>query len=131
MRRAGREGESGGAAGAGVPGCLFCRIASGEIPATRVAEADHVLAFRDVNPQAPTHVLLIPRRHVAASAADLGPEHAAMLAEVFATAAGIARDEKLDQGWRLVTNVGPHAGQSVFHLHFHLLGGRPMLWPPG
>ncbi len=111
--------------------CIFCRIAAGEIPATRVAETGEVLAFRDVNPQAPTHVLLIPKHHVVASAAELGAAHGALLGELFALAAKIARDEKLEQGWRLVTNVGPHAGQTVHHLHVHLLGGRPMHWPPG
>jgi histidine triad (HIT) family protein len=111
--------------------CLFCRIANGEIPATKVAENDQALAFRDIHPQAPTHVLVIPKRHVAESAADLGPEHAAMLAGVFRLAAEIARAEKLENGWRLVTNVGPDAGQTVHHLHVHLLGGRPMQWPPG
>lgn len=111
--------------------CLFCRIVRGDIPATRVAETEHVLAFRDVQPVAPTHVLLIPKEHAADSAAQLGGAHAAMLGELFELAARIARDEKLDGGWRLVTNVGADAGQSVFHLHVHLLGGRSMQWPPG
>ncbi len=111
--------------------CIFCRIATGKIHSNRVAESDNVVAFRDINPQAPTHVLLIPREHVAGSAADLGPEHGALLAEMFGLAARIAVDEKLEQGWRLVTNVGPHAGQTVFHLHMHVLGGRPLKWPPG
>lgn len=111
--------------------CLFCRIASGEIPSARVAESERVLAFRDIAPQAPTHVLLIPKAHVAASAADVGAPHGALLGELFALAAKVADDEGLAQGWRLVTNVGPHAGQTVHHLHMHLLGGRPMHWPPG
>ncbi len=111
--------------------CVFCRIAAGEIPAQRVAESAQVLAFRDLNAQAPTHVLLIPKQHVVASAAELGTRHGALLGEMFELAAAIARDEKLDQGWRLVTNVGPHAGQTVHHLHLHLIGGRPMQWPPG
>ncbi len=111
--------------------CLFCRIARGEIPSQRVAETERVLAFRDIQPAAPTHVLLIPREHVAASAADLGPAHAELLGELFELAARIARDEGLTGGWRLVSNVGPNAGQSVFHLHVHLLGGRAMAWPPG
>jgi len=111
--------------------CLFCRIAAGELPAKIEGETTHVLAFRDNNPQAPTHILLIPREHVADSAADLGPQHAQMLQELFALAAKIAREERLELGWRLVTNVGPEAGQSVYHLHVHLLGGRPLRWPPG
>jgi histidine triad (HIT) family protein len=110
--------------------CIFCRIASGAIPTTKVAESEHAIAFRDLNPQAPTHVLVIPRAHLA-SAAELDASHAAMLGDLFALAARVARDEKLDQGWRLVTNVGAHAGQSVHHLHVHLLGGRAMGWPPG
>lgn len=111
--------------------CLFCEIVAGLRPAQIVGQTTHVLAFRDNNPQAPTHVLLIPREHVADSAADLGPQHAVMLQELFTLAAKIARDERLELGWRLVTNVGPEAGQSVYHLHVHLLGGRPMRWPPG
>ena len=111
--------------------CIFCRIARGEIASQRVDETAHVLAFRDIQPQAPTHVLLIPREHIASSAAELGATHAATMAELFELAARIARREGLEGGWRLVTNVGPDAGQSVPHLHFHLLGGRPMRWPPG
>ena len=86
---------------------------------------------KDIQPQAPTHVLLIPKQHVAASAAEIGLEHGALLGELFAMAARIAQREGLAKGWRLVTNVGPEAGQSVHHLHLHLLGGRPMHWPPG
>lgn len=111
--------------------CIFCQIAAGKIPAKKVGETTHVYAFRDNNPQAPTHVLLIPKEHVADSAADLGPQHAIMLTELFGLAAKIARDERLELGWRLVTNVGPEAGQSVYHLHVHLLAGRSMRWPPG
>ena len=111
--------------------CVFCRIVEGTVPAQKVDDTERVLAFRDVNPMAPTHVLLIPKQHVADSAAQLGAEHAAMLIELFSLAARVARDEGLERGWRLVTNVGPEAGQSVHHLHFHLLGGRPLRWPPG
>ncbi len=111
--------------------CLFCRIASGEIPAERVAETSRVIAIRDIQPQAPTHVLLIPREHVASSAADLNADHAALLGDLFALAARLAAREGLTRGWRLVTNVGEEGGQSVPHLHVHLLGGRPMTWPPG
>ena len=96
-----------------------------------VHDSDHVVAFRDVNPQAPTHILLIPKDHVA-SAAVLGEEHADLLIELFGTAAHLAKAEGIDgSGYRLVTNVGRDAGQSVQHLHFHLLGGRAMRWPPG
>lgn len=111
--------------------CLFCKIATREIAADVVHESDRVVAFRDINPQAPTHILLIPREHVG-SAAEVEKEHAALLLELVITAAHLARAEGIDgSGWRLVTNVGPDAGQSVGHLHFHLLGGRAMRWPPG
>ena len=110
--------------------CLFCRMASGEIPVDRVHEDDLAFAIRDINPQAPTHVLVIPVKHVA-SAADLGSQDAGLLARLFTVAADIARRDGLENGWRLVTNVGPDGGQSVNHLHLHLLGGRRMSWPPG
>ncbi len=110
--------------------CLFCRIAAGEIPATKVHEDDLVLAIRDINPQAPTHVLVMPVAHVA-SAADLTDADGPLLGRLFAVVADLARQEGLDGGWRLVTNVGRDGGQSVDHLHLHLLGGRPMAWPPG
>lgn len=111
--------------------CIFCKIAAREIPADIVRESDRLVAFRDTNPQAPTHILLIPKEHVA-SLAEMGEEHGPMLADVARAAAQLARAEGIDEeGWRLVTNVGPGAGQTVFHLHFHLLGGRPMGWPPG
>ena len=110
--------------------CIFCRIARGEVPSQRVDESARVLAFRDLDPQAPTHVLLIPREHVA-SAAEVGAHHSELMGELFELAARVARREGLERGWRLVTNVGPEGGQSVAHLHFHLLGGRVMQWPPG
>jgi histidine triad (HIT) family protein len=110
--------------------CLFCKIASGEIPSDTVYRSDDVVAFRDINPAAPTHVLVIPARHVA-SAADLGEDDGPLLTEIFRTIASLAETEGLDGGWRVVTNVGPDAGQSVHHLHFHLVGGRTMGWPPG
>ena len=110
--------------------CLFCRMASGEIPVDKVHADDLVFAIRDINPQAPTHVLVLPVRHVA-SAADLGDEDAALLGRLFGVAATLAGREGLDNGWRLVTNVGSDGGQSVDHLHLHLLGGRAMAWPPG
>ena len=109
--------------------CIFCRIASGEVPTRKVDESERVLAFRDMNPQAPIHVLLIPKEHLDSAAAVL-PEHGDMMAELFGVASRVAGKEGLT-GWRLVTNVGPDAGQSVMHLHFHLLGGRSLHWPPG
>lgn len=111
--------------------CLFCRIVAGEVPATFVHQDDLVLAFRDINPKAPTHILIIPREHID-SAADLTEEQGPMLGRMFAVAANLARDAGIaDRGFRLVTNSGAAAGQSVDHLHFHLLGGRSMGWPPG
>lgn len=110
--------------------CLFCKIATGEIPSDTVYKSDEVVAFRDINPAAPTHVLVIPTRHVA-SAADLGDADGDLLAELFHTMASLAESEGLSNGWRVVTNVGGDAGQSVHHLHFHLIGGRTMSWPPG
>jgi histidine triad (HIT) family protein len=110
--------------------CLFCKIASKELDADIVHDSSEVMAFRDINPGAPTHVLVIPKRHIG-SAADLGPDDGDLLAELFTTVASVAQQENLDGGWRVVTNVGPDAGQSVHHLHFHLLGGRSMAWPPG
>lgn len=111
--------------------CLFCRIAADEVPADIVAQDELVVAFRDISPKAPTHVLLIPREHVT-SAADLGEQHAEVLGRLFAMAARVARDAGVaEDGFRLVTNAGPGAGQSVPHLHFHLLGGRSLGWPPG
>ena len=110
--------------------CLFCRMASGAIPVDKVHEDDLVFAIRDINPQAPTHVLVVPVKHVV-SAAELGNQDAGLLARLFTVAADIARRDGLENGWRLVTNVGADGGQSVDHLHLHLLGGRPMSWPPG
>lgn len=111
--------------------CLFCKIVSRDVPGEIVYESDEVLAFRDINPEAPTHILLIPKRHVN-SAHELGEAHAAELIELFRAAAELAEAEGIrESGYRVVTNVGRGAGQSVFHLHFHLIGGRPMGWPPG
>ena len=109
--------------------CLFCRIASGEVPADVVERGENVLVFRDINPQAPVHLLAIPRRHVA-SAAELGEGDGALLSELFTALQSAARAEGA-ASYRIVTNVGPDAGQSVLHLHLHLLGGRPLEWPPG
>ncbi len=111
--------------------CLFCRIAAREVPAEIVRESERLVAFRDVNPQAPTHVLLIPKEHIV-SVAELDDSHGGLLVDIMQAATQLARAEGIaESGWRLVTNVGPDAGQSVFHLHFHLLGGRQMGWPPG
>jgi histidine triad (HIT) family protein len=111
--------------------CLFCRIAAGEIPADFVHQDDLVIAFRDISPKAPTHILLMPRAHIV-SAADLTDADGPMLGRLFAVAARLARDAGIaDRGFRLVANAGPGAGQSVPHLHLHLMGGRSMGWPPG
>jgi len=112
------------------PDCLFCRIAAGEIPSDRVHEDDEVVAFRDIAPRAPTHVLVIPRRHIA-DAHALTDADGGLLARLFGVVRRIADEEGLENGYRVVTNVGPESGQTVFHLHLHLLGGRPMSWPPG
>jgi len=111
--------------------CLFCNIASGKIDADTVYEDDKVLAFRDINPQAPTHVLVIPRRHVA-TINDLEPQHAEDVGRLYLAAAAIARNEGIaEEGYRTVMNCNRGAGQSVFHLHLHVLGGRRLNWPPG
>ena len=113
------------------PDCLFCRIVAGTIPATRVHEDETVIAFRDIAPRAPTHILLIPRDHIG-SAADLTEADGPMLGHLFATTAEVARREGIaGAGYRVVTNVGRWGGQTVEHLHLHLLGGRAFQWPPG
>jgi histidine triad (HIT) family protein len=119
-----------------VTDCLFCRMVAGEVPADVVLQTDRVLAFRDINPQAPTHVLVIPKDHYATAAA-LAAADPGLLGAVVDGAQTVALQEGLvtegaaEPGYRLVTNTGPQAGQSVFHLHFHLLGGRRLEWPPG
>ncbi len=111
--------------------CLFCRISAGEIPSNQVYEDDRSLAFRDINPQAPTHVLIIPKEHLA-SLSEAAPEHQALLGHLMLVAAKLARQLGLaDQGYRTVVNTGADAGQSVWHIHVHLLGGRVLGWPPG
>lgn len=110
--------------------CLFCRIVAGEIPADVVHEGPRTLAFRDLSPQAPTHVLVVPRDHHE-DAASLAAVDPAYLGEVLAAATEVAALEGLSEGYRLVTNTGPAAGQSVQHLHVHVLGGRRLGWPPG
>ena len=111
--------------------CLFCKILEGEIPAEIVCENENCLAFRDINPKAPTHVLVIPRRHIATTN-DLGPEDEALVGRCVLMATEIAKSEGFDgDGYRLVWNCGEGAGQTVFHIHLHLLGGRVFTWPPG
>ncbi|WP_238993033.1 histidine triad nucleotide-binding protein [Jiangella aurantiaca] len=109
--------------------CLFCKIAGGEIPADVVRENERTLAFRDISPQAPTHVLVVPRDHHR-DVASLAAAEPDTLAELVRTAADVAADEGID-AYRLVFNTGEQAGQSVFHVHVHVLGGRAMTWPPG
>ena len=103
--------------------CLFCKIIAGEIPSAKVYEDEHVFAFRDINPQAPTHILVVPKEHIA-SAAELTEKNASAAAHCLVAAAKIAGSEKLTGGYRIVANVGPDAGQTVKHLHFHILGGK-------
>lgn len=111
--------------------CLFCKIVAGQIPSKIVYQDQDVVAFEDINPQAPTHILLIPCRHIP-SVADVTTEDGVLLAHLFTVAAKLAADRGLgERGYRIVTNVGPDSGQSVFHLHLHLLGGRKFAWPPG
>jgi histidine triad (HIT) family protein len=110
--------------------CLFCRIVSGEIPANRIYEDELCIGFPDINPQAPTHMLIIPKRHIA-SAANAVADDNGVLGSLLAAANSIARNEKLSKGYRIVVNTGDDGGQTVNHLHLHLLGGRRMTWPPG
>ena len=112
------------------PECLFCRIVAGEIPSDNLHTDDEVIAFRDIAPRAPTHVLVIPRRHIP-DAQALTDADAPLLARLFAVIRMLADQAGIGSGYRVVTNVGADAGQSVPHLHFHLLGGRSMAWPPG
>jgi histidine triad (HIT) family protein len=112
--------------------CLFCRIVNGGIPAKRVYEDDLAIAFRDINPQAPVHILVIPKRHIDSLAeADVTPAEKELLGSLLSLVAEIARTENLIRGYRVVINTGPDGGQTVDHLHLHLLGERPMHWPPG
>ena len=114
-----------------VENCLFCKIAEGQIPSKIVYQDEDIVAFEDINPQAPHHILLIPRRHIT-SISDLTLEDGPTLALLFIVANKLAQKLGLgERGYRLVTNVGPDAGQAVYHLHFHWIGGRKFRWPPG
>ncbi len=111
--------------------CIFCKIANGEIPSNKAYEDDKVLAFYDLDPQAPKHVLIIPKEHIS-SANEINEDNASIVAHIFVTAAKIAKEIGIaEDGYRIVNNCGKDGGQSVGHLHFHLLGGRSMAWPPG
>lgn len=110
--------------------CLFCKIINGEIPSNKVYEDDRVFAFRDIAPQAPTHILIIPKQHIK-SAAEIDEINSDVVAHIFEVAAKIAKQEGLDDGFRIVNNCGDIAGQTVKHLHFHLMGGREFGWPAG
>ena len=111
--------------------CLFCKIGSGQIPAKVVMQDDEILAFDDVNPQAPVHVLVIPKRHVVALS-EVGAGEHALLGRLLEAATLVARKKGIaESGYRVVANTGRNGGQTVFHLHLHVLGGRPMAWPPG
>lgn len=110
--------------------CLFCKIIGGEIPSNKVYEDDTVFAFRDIDPQAPVHILIVPKEHIV-SAKDINESNSAVVAHIFEVAAKIAKAEGLDDGFRIVNNCGDSAGQTVKHLHFHLMGGREFTWPAG
>lgn len=111
--------------------CLFCKMVAGEIQPDKVYEDDEVLAFRDISPQAPTHILIIPRRHIATTN-DLTPDDAGLIGRMHLVAKQIAAEEGLaERGYRLLMNCNADGGQAVYHIHLHLLGGRPMRWPPG
>ena len=110
--------------------CLFCRIISGEVPSKKVYEDEQIFAFEDLNPQGPTHVLVIPKKHIS-GLKEAVPEDAELVGRCHLAAARIARERSIEDGYRTVLNVGPRAGQSVFHLHVHLIGGRSLQWPPG
>ena len=105
--------------------CLFCKIIAGDIPSTKVYEDETVLAFRDIAPQAPTHILVIPKTHIA-SVAEINGDNSAVVAHIFEVIAQIAKAEGLENGYRVVSNCGEHAGQTVHHLHFHILGGQQL-----
>jgi histidine triad (HIT) family protein len=114
-----------------MPDCLFCRVIAREIPAQIVHEDEEIVAFRDINPQAPLHALVVPRRHIA-TLNDLQPADDALVGSMFRRAAALAKEHGCaERGYRTVFNCNREAGQSVFHIHLHVLGGRPLTWPPG
>lgn len=110
--------------------CLFCKIIAGEIPSTKVFENDYVFAFKDIDPQAPFHAVIVPKTHIV-SAAEINEENSVYISKIFEAIPVIAKENELDEGFRVVTNCGEFGGQTVGHLHYHLLGGRRMAWPPG
>ena len=110
--------------------CIFCKIANGEIPSTKVYEDDTVVAFNDLEPQAPSHILVIPKAHIS-SAAEVTPENSAVIAHIFEVIAKIAKDNGFKDGFRVVNNCGDSVGQTVKHIHFHLMAGRDFTWPAG
>ncbi len=110
--------------------CIFCKIANGEIPATKVYEDDTVIAFNDLEPQAPTHILVIPKAHIT-SAADIDEANSGVIGHIFEVIAKIAKEQNMDNGFRIVNNCGDSAGQTVKHIHFHLMAGRNFSWPAG
>ena len=110
--------------------CIFCKIAAGEIPCKKAYEDDRIVAFYDLDPQAPTHILLIPKEHIS-SAMEITEENSGIIGHIYAVAAQLAKEQGLDNGFRIVNNCGADGGQTVHHIHFHLLGGRSMAWPPG
>lgn len=113
-----------------MPGCVFCRVIRGEAPSKKVYEDERVFVFEDINPQAPTHLLIIPKKHIA-GLKEATPEDAELIGYMHLVAARLGYERKIEDGYRTVINIGPKSGQSVFHLHLHLIGGRPMRWPPG
>ena len=110
--------------------CIFCKIANGEIPSTKVYEDDTVVAFNDLEPQAPTHILVIPKKHIT-SAADINEENSGVIAHIFDVIAKIAKDQNISDGFRVVNNCGDSAGQTVKHILLHLMSGRNLTWPAG
>ena len=110
--------------------CLFCKIVSGEIPSSKVYEDERILAFLDINPQAPVHILIIPKEHIS-SVDEVSPQNSSVVSYIFERIPEIAKASGIENGYRVITNVGEDGCQSVKHLHFHLLGGRSMAWPPG